>query len=699
MVVAVAQPNAVYDELSRSLWKGYNRLRRIQSQGSQLIGAECILEILRGLQVLVLQDTARWDLEAPLIYAWIWDPESLPTSETDSPHPQPSNLLKLHPPVLVDDEVFTTFRLAPQSSAFGAHKNPVERLIHGELVKCLSSHFSESTLRSPFLWDFAKFPMESEAGSGEDQEDHESERLEYHNLSALHPVDPESQTHWLFGPLVGGLPSRLSAINGLMRLSFPLRVPHSQQPPKMATLVLGLALDIKKKDRATRHAVCVWLRQLAEILTSEVARLYGFLQIQIQGRQAVAQNHPLKKDELHEEVDRLHWEIASLAERLRVASWTRPEEGGFKFWIAFRELEDQSFEGRLRYCLTELNSRGFQVLGKTPEHWRQEFERCLSSKLDTLREVFKREHPGALDIEREGQVQAYVAEGVKALNEIFAGKSNMREVSLAIFQQMEAISYPLQLTPGYSVMALGHPEIVKQWLNDPRARGFNDYPSSLLALEAKILPEEIYYSPIADGGVHFGVCGIDRIILGKCPAYELQEIIDESGPRLRALLMNIACKELKHDLGEAQAEKPELLWPQAIIGFRRLAYYFLPDPYDYYTKLVDDSALDTLGLPWDSRRDRWATLRALGPAEADQIKKLKHTLADGPCQTVAKDFLQLYLSSYQGTHSGEQLHRIRLRPFKSSPKWSLLVLVRERKHQLLAEDLLARFLAECDSVL
>ena len=167
-------------------------------------------------------------------------------------------------------------------------------------------------------------------------------------------------------------------------------------------------------------------------------------------------------------------------------------------------------------------------------------------------------------------------------------------------------------------MRLGHPEIIKHWLRDPRAAQFGDYPKVLLAWESTSLPDEIYYGPLVNGAVPVGVCAIDAELLQHCSANDLQELIDRKSQRLH----NVLCEreldktrdELRLHLEKCEADP----WPEAlrlmVHGLRFAAFFHFPGPEDFFVKVVTSPFQNIPEERWSGPkrvgdRTRWVTWR------------------------------------------------------------------------------------------
>ena len=191
---------------------------------------------------------------------------------------------------------------------------------------------------------------------------------------------------------------------------------------------------------------------------------------------------------------------------------------------------------------------------------------------------------------------AYAKICIDKVGSLFRGGDTLDDIRDRFRREIEFLPYPTNLTPGDSLMRQGQAEVVRNWLHDPRAAGdFGRYPPLLMAWESLNLPAELYYSPVADGTINFGVCGVDAELLRLPGAWpELEELIDDAGKQLRRILRNRILEEAQAKLLSARKDgvSGERLWRLAVLRFRQLAYYFLPDTGDYHTKLVRLADLD-----------------------------------------------------------------------------------------------------------
>jgi hypothetical protein len=271
---------------------------------------------------------------------------------------------------------------------------------------------------------------------------------------------------------------------------------------------------------------------------------------------------------------------------------------------------------------------------------------------------------------------------------------------------LEKSPYPLKSTPGYHVMKLGYPEIVNEWLADPRACSFENYPPVLLAWETIAVPSETYYSPLADGDIPFGICGVKAELVDRGGGVELQQLIDDSAPKLRSIILDILIRDLREELFKAssQGTSGSSLWAVALWHFRQLAYYYLPDGNDYLTKLVKkadlaslDSELKRGGTDWEwSGTGRWRYVRGgLNKRVASRLRIITHQRIGKNHDFAQRDFLGEFLGKRQDI-SHASLFSTAL---STQPDLSLLVLVPSPYHRQRASELIDRFTAATDATL
>jgi hypothetical protein len=255
-------------------------------------------------------------------------------------------------------------------------------------------------------------------------------------------------------------------------------------------------------------------------------------------------------------------------------------------------------------------------------------------------------------------------------------------------------------------MSLGHPEVIDGWLQDPRSEELfsDEYPAELLAWESSVLDGPVYYSPITDGVIGVGVCGVNAKILKKRCAYELQQIIDESGPRLRRILCRRELDGLRCDLRNRRSmlDGPEL-WETALHRFRRLAFYHFPNPEQFLTKIVDDATIAELNYEWRWREpDLWAEAKGVDDQRFEILMNASHLVHKWRNDDHVLDFMFEMLHKIT-TSPGRQrnfpdgvLHRLLLPDVHDA---NLLVLIPEVEHNRYTEDLMSSFVQACAGAL
>lgn len=685
------------NELRQCLLRGYTRLRQAQAQGRHLEEAECVLELLGDPQLLTLEHPKyKWKLRIPLIYVASWDlkkGQRIKNALDAVPH-----------------DILTMYRRKHKQ------EEPGQKIIHDKLVAAIQHYIQESDSRG-LLYDLTWAPRP-------DEYDHDEISSEnWCNFQAR--ID---NPHWLFGDTnPEDLPEHLWRVNSLVRMSFPISPQKRVYPYKMITLILGFAIEPSElnnsgwDDKARKEGMR-WIRRLARIIITDVIHLYSIVENRkSSGRIQLSPPDWLKQSQrnaLHLAVDDLHRRIIEFATRVGMVGWDKPENG-FNFLIAFKEL-NWEYRACLRYGLTVYNLHALGAGAKDVLDWRALFEDKLSINEKQLQELFLRSGKANEDF------RSYLRECREAISEIFDGVQTLEEARIKVMTMAESTPYPMRLTPGYYVMSLSHPEIIQTWLRDPRAKSFDKYPKNLLAWESTALPNRIYYSQVADGTLSVGVCGVNADILDKCPAYyELQELIDESGPRFRYIIsegeFSQLVEELKEDL-KMKKGRPRL-WASALRRFRRLGYYHFQNPWDYHTKLVYDGQIKHFDRrPWINHKDgQWQELCNLNKGDipilmnsdhiplkegwTDQTKPQLQSV-DGDQDFYEEDFLKLYLSNYlregwaenRPDLEGARLHRIKMRGTSDRDQGdtSLLILVPDPQNNEFARQLIHRFVTQCD---
>jgi len=687
-------------ELRQSLVRGYFRLRQSQAQGKKWSEAERIIELLGDPQLLSVQHPRhKWKLQIPLVYVSAWTL-------------QPNQRVKSSVQSLPSSDILTLYKRRQRQNVYEPDH------IHDKLVEALRIYVQESDLKGGLLLDYLWAPRPEEA----DYDEVTSE-----NWFALH--DENLRPHWFFGGIgLEELPNQVWKTNGLIRLTFPLYRARTNSPYRMITIVLGLAVIPSDKhawSENERKRIMRWIRRLANTIVADVKHLYSILE----RRRGVERIHlappewlkDTKRDALHIAVDDLHRKIIEFAERIGSPNWNEASNG-FNFLIAFKEL-DENYKACLRYRLSIPNLHAFGAKMETVDSWRSQFEVKLKENEEALHELFLRSYADSGN--GENRCKQYLRQSRHAIDTIFNGAADLDVVKTRVMEMVESTSYHMRLTPGYFVMNLGHPEIIQSWLHDPRAKKFDEYPSSLLTWESTALPKQIYYSQIADGALSIGICGVNAEILEKCPSYyELQEIIDESGPRFRYIVCEEEFQQLEEELKEdlKMLKGRSRLWTSALRRFRRLAYYHFQNPWDYHTKLVYDrhiSQFDT--RPWIKHRDSsWQELGGLSRPDArflidpihiptkegwrneKQIARRSNENTD----FYETDFLKAYLENYLSEDwaetrpdlTGARLHKIKMRGASDpeSGDTSLLVLIPDQQNNQFAKELISRFVNQCE---
>jgi hypothetical protein len=685
-------------ELRQSLLRGYSRLRQSQAQGRKLDETERVLELLGDPQLLTIEHPRfGWKLTIPLIYVSSWNLKKGDRLKKVIVHKVPENILTIYKRRHQEDE---------------SH----QRRIHAKLVEALTRYVDDHEVRGGFLLDIHSAPRPEEP-------DHDE--IVSENWYGFH--DPTRRPHWLFEDREPQeLPSQIWEVNSLIRLTFPLYPDLREQPHKMVTLVLGLAFSSPKNGQVTnetRSRMMRWVRRLARVLMADILHLHNI----VQRREGVERINLIppewlrntERDALHLAVDDLHRRVIELASRVGTQGWTEPEHGHNNFLIAFKELS-KDYVACLRYRLTIPNLQTIGAGFKDLSAWRAYLEEKLESSRDDLRALFARNQNDGEQMYRQ-----YYRDCQTAITRIFDGVENIDEARRKVAEIAETTPYRMLLTPGYYVMYLSHPEIIKSWLRDPRVKNFEEYPTELFVWENTALPPKIYYSQIADGTISIGICGVNAELLEKCPSYyELQEIIDDSGPRFRYIICEEEFRQLKEELKEdlRMLKGRPRLWASALSRFRRIAYYHFQNPWDYHTKLVYDSEIqDFEGRAWIKHRTKkWHELAGLTVEDIPVLKSAGHIPSDEKWQDeppkqyhgddghepfYETDFIKRYLENYlrpdwadtRPDLKGARLHRLKMKDTggERGPT-SLLVLVPDPQDNDFAKELITRFLTQCE---
>jgi len=661
---------AIAGVLRHSLLRGYERLRQAQALGRQFEDAEAVLEMLGDPQVLVLENkSCKCRLKVPLVYVASW--------LLDGNH-RVNHLTHL----LNADSQLTLYRrrnkdVQPERTTEGLHDTLVAA------IRRYLGQVANGSAEGLFL-DLTWAPC---------QEARCHDEVASENWDAV--IEGVTEPHWLLGEAEWSLPRQVRDTNCVVKLTFPL-YPSESGARRMITLVLGLAVesdglssspeDFLKKKRAK------WVRRLGEVIMAEIPYLHSKLRQRRSGSDALAPPAWLKETErssLHSAVDDLHRRIADFASRVDAQGWHHPENG-LNFLIAFKEL-DTSYQACLRYRLSLLNLHALGARCATLDQWREEFRKALNVTEGDLRDLFI----------REGESWSqYLMRCQASIEDLFTSARNLDDAKNKIRRMVEESAYRMRLTPGYHVMNLNHPEIIKSWLTDPRARGFAAYPEKLLVWELTALPSRIYYSQVADAGLALGVCGVNADILNAChDDHELQEIIDQSGPHFRYILCEEEIATLKASLvdGLRKTKERAMLWDSLKGHFRRLAYYYVNNPFDYWTKVVRDDDVDR--MRWRSMPNQ-AYLELENPSgdEVSVLRSIPHIsqAGGGRDDFVAKFFEDLDASNNRKNVRDECcVYRLKV---GAIPATSLLVLVPERQSREPIRRLIKRFWDVCSAV-
>jgi hypothetical protein len=644
------------NEFRQSLRRGYNRLRIVQGQELTLSVPELMLELLGDLQVLTFRcehsgGSAHFNL--PFVYLVPWLASSDRSIQDQIGDGMLSWLNK-------DTTTYSSYR---RLSGQGRDNSPTQE-VHVALGEAL---LSLAQVRPPVL-EIITDPLARH------------ERLVSENWIttmdlARHP------NIWSF-PEQKRLPRELEQTKGVIRISIPYEVIDDGNNLRVMTIIVGLACDSRcDPAQVPQRADVCWecrgtplcrngVRRLSDILATDFIDYYARLTTNprtVENRGAVSATpkwlgKPLRdRDPLAAAVAELHREINRF---LGTTDDTSAEgsDNGLTFLLAFRQL-DGVYADRLRYSLSTLNLNSI-VQASEVSDWRQKALDKLCESAGILKTLLGRNATSPHDIEQKWEILRFNVE--QEIN-IFCDTDDMDVLRRRLAEAIEESPYPANLTPGYSIMTLGHPEIIKDWLTDPRAVGFEDYPARLLAWELCALPHRLYYSSLTDGIIPVGVCGIDAAKLGDRSVYDLQEIIDRKARRFRYILCRRELDRFKEvfekQWGTHSPDEPEFL-REVLLQFRQLAYYYLPSQHDYQTKLVWNKDLESLaGMDWNERWSqsytqwRWTTDK-LSKKQMEAIRAWKHI----SFMWGEKDYLGTYFESKSYNDIAGILHAVVFKP-------------------------------------
>lgn len=685
--------------------RGYNRLRMLHNQGREVKGAERLLNLMRDLRVVPFDGMT---IKIPLVYAEVWKLKK-----------------RVYPYLKRRNKKFVTM-FAHSDSAGGL--DPAGMLINDTLVNALNN----------YLWEHGRYGLlldimqrQPPAHRNPDGERVEADILQLHSeVRGAFYTGATDDIHPLFARISDSIPGILLEVQALVRVIFPLDA-HAEGPLQtMGTIIMGIALrqDNKQVDDRSAPSLMGQVRHLADVLVRQIPIIYRYFEdpesAKEQGEakksakaglaarrerelaKAVASD-PGRKDEIYSAIDVLHKQITDLACRLNLTDWRDPAQG-YNFLIAFRTLEEtnkRNLEDRLRYRLTRFNRAALARNITRRELLREEH---YNSLFDSVEGLLVTNDPVA----DEAQRRAYVKTSREIMREVIEGRTDVDALT-GLVRRIEESYYPINLTPGYHVMSLGYPEIVKNWLRDPRAKGFSRYPHLLLAWESLAIPQgaELYYSPIADWSIHFGICGVKTELLYRGGGPELQELIDNSGSWLRDSLINDFIYKLKRALFQARGSGTVgiPLWEEALWHFRQLSYCYLPSGDKFYTMLISEEEAQEFDRLLKIKRASWTT-GDIDPTTARNWKELKGPLGEEAARYLLEvktdqpgvpeerggvSFLASYLKAH--THLGSSLlYMVKL---MNASSYRLLVLVPDRQYQQRMRSLLGRFSMACESAL
>jgi hypothetical protein len=685
--------------------RGYNRLRMMHNQGREVQGAERLLNLMRDLRVVPFDGMT---IKIPLVYAEVWKLKS-----------------RVYSYLKRRNKKFVT--MFAHSDSAGC-LDPAEKIINDTLVNALNN----------YLWEYKRYGllldiMHRQPPSHKNQDGNPVEAdimlLQSEVRGAFYKGAPE-EPHPLFNDVSSSIPELLLEVQALVRIIFPLDLHPDGPRQTMGSIIIGIAVqqDGGRASDGSDPSVLGQVRQLADVLVHQVPVIYRHFE---NPRPARAQNghrkpplsgtsarrerelaravagDPERKDEIYSAIDVLHKQISDLAYRLDLKGWRDPSQG-YNFLIAFRTLEEnnkRNLEDRLRYRLTRFNRAALAQNITQGELLKDSHYDSLSHSVEGL---FAKRDLAADEVQRRD----YVRRSREMLREALEGKTDAKTLT-GLVKRIEDSYYPIKLTPGYHVMSLGYPEIVKNWLRDPRAKGFGRYPPLLLAWESLAIPHgtELYYSPIADWSIHFGVCGVKTELLYRGGGPELQELIDNSGSWLRESLSNDFIYKLKNALFQAKASGTTgiNLWEEALWHFRQLSYCYLPGGDEFFTMLISKEEASEFDRILKRRRATWTT-GDVDPTAARNWKELKGRLSEEasrylcgvrteqpglPDERKGVSFLAAYLR--ENPEVGDALlYTVKL---VNASHYRLLVLVPGRRYQQRMRSLLSRFSMACETAL
>jgi hypothetical protein len=681
-------PHSLSVYIRSNLERSYQRVQALRYQGREFKDDDFLLNLLRDLHVIPLDKVTlkrpppheALTLKIPLIYAEAW---SLTKSRKFEDHWKKEDK-NWATKFTSEDEPRSELDFAEQS-------------IHQTLVTSVN-RFLKKHNRSQLLLDVVKRP----SFSGDVHKWGGPGFLHSENRGAFYAGTAEDP-HLLFkNNLRRELPKLLLKVQALMRLTFPLDDTAKSPPFRMGTIIVGFELggmspESLKAEGGVPEELMRQLILLFEILHTEIPEKYVLYRKDRESHKPSRLIAEIEKDELHAAVNLLHLEIAALAERKGLPGWKLPTDAdssqGYNFLIAFREL-DQYLSGHLRYCLTDLNYEAMRDSLNPPDRWldKKRYRRLR----EVMTKLFSRTH-GAR--EAEELACEYVTQCERAVKDVVGASQKPDEVAKKLYRLIESNTYPLHLTPGYHVMSLGYPEIVNDWLSDTRARAFEQYPHILLAWEHMAVSGEIYYSPIADGNIRFGICGVNAELLDRGGGFELQRLIDDSALRFRNIICNKLIRKLQQALSQARLDGTSgvTLWEEALRHFRQFTYYYLTHQGDYFTKLVSDddmaaidAALARAGASWEwGETKRWMLVKeGINGRVAAELRRVQSRLP--------QDYLDEYLAQKPKGLRRACLFKIKL---QDESKLSLLTLVPSPHNLQHATELIHRFTSACDTVL
>jgi hypothetical protein len=484
------------------------------------------------------------------------------------------------------------------------------------------------------------------------------------------------------------VPSLSRRAQALARLTF------QRQPGGVTSLVFALNVDaISPLDR-------VWLAgqvtEVCQVLATELPRLL---------RAAPRSTRFSREPSFQTALDDLHDRIIDLARRSRLKDWG--DGGDLHFFAAVRENKDRHLV--LQYRLTRANLLAAASIG--PNGLRGRFEKNAPALKSDLKRLAKGVRNASFIMKRCRQALTAISKDWSV-----TGPDALKTA-------IERSWFPLKLTPGFFIMRDNSPELIEDWLQDPRAMGNwlpgrtrHGYPASLLAFEAAVVPRRMYYSPLAVRDIRFGVCGIDAQLLTRIAGDHLQEVIDNAAPIILERLREEKRREIAADLLNAGDKAGLELVHHLLDHLRTLALFAIPTGEDAFSDTFQTTVLRTGTTPtldqyWQPK-EGWLVSTSLGGLSNHALDGLaraagRHEERPNPrLRELDSNFLEQYFTTLarKARDNGEADTMSALRKhfeagtlfrlqFAGAPGFDVVVLVPQPRHVIAAEAFLRDFAA------